>query len=51
MARAPLPVEVADGLTAMVSGLDPAKSQTLLSVATVLESPGLCPQEACVFLD
>ena len=51
MARAPLPIEVADGLTAVVIGLGPAKSQTFLSVATILESPGLCPQEAGVFLD
>lgn len=46
MARAPLPIEAADGPDSIVTGLGPAKSQTFLSIATVLESPGLCPQEA-----
>ena len=53
MTRVPLPIDMANGLTAIaiVTGLGPAESQTFFSLATVLESPGLCPQEVVVFLD
>lgn len=51
MARAPLPIEVAKCMTAIVTGLGPAQSQTFFSLATVNVSLGSCPQEVDVFLD